>query len=584
MDYAAVDAGLEPTRNEFLALTSEIRSGLERFEQAQDTGAAHRLSTTSAALMDVSTRLGHAPLERWSQALCRMTRIATSLLPQKPPGALELLAGVDEIVGLLERGLDCHLDGSQTQQLTALEGAVRGKIPVAWQAWIDDDDQAFAARLTALQPPAPAAAPPPPVAATMPVAAIAEPIDDSEDAAFQRELREAFLTEVTEGFERCEELLVRFERQPEDRETLNALFRQFHTLKGAAGAVELTEAAEQLHQGESLLQALRDGEVEVDSSALVDFLLRLGDSVKAIIDVSCGRKPTSCVVLSDIAGEITHLLEGTTPAAASPQPDLRTTATATPNTAAASPSDAAFDPLPALNALRQKAASGKLDPELLLVIDALDQRARHFSQMAASLQEEVKHLRTVPMEDLLRRLQRPVRDAARQEGKFVDLLVQGGELRVDRAVAERLSGPLLHLVRNAVAHGIEAPALREARGKSRTGTLLVNAIQHGHDLVISIDDDGNGLDFDAIRHKAMAHGWVGADGAASRDQLAQFIFRPGFSTREDVNEIAGRGVGMDVVAREIESLHGRVDVTSRDGAGTSFRITVPSLAMPEGQA
>jgi chemotaxis protein histidine kinase CheA len=237
----------------------------------------------------------------------------------------------------------------------------------------------------------------------------------------------------------------------------------------------------------------------------------------------------------------------------------------------------AFDPLPALNTLRQRAAKGQIDPDLLLVIDALDQRARHFSQMAASLQEEVKSLRTVPLDDVFRRLQRPLRDAARQEGKFVDLLVAGGELRVDRTVAERLSAPLLHLLRNAVAHGIEVPALREARGKARSGTIQISASQGPRAIEVSVADDGNGLDFVAIRNKAAALGWLGS-AEPTPQELAQLIFRPGFSTRDEVNELAGRGVGMDVVAREIEALKGRVDVSSVHGKGTTFRISLPTGA------
>lgn len=563
MDYAAVDAGLDPTRHELLALASAVRSGLERIEAERSAAGVEGLTAASAALSGLASRLAHPPLQRWSMALSRLTSVATSLLAHEPPAALEMLGGLHDVVGGLERGLDCHLDGRHDSGLAALEASWRRCIPAAWESWLDSDEASFRARLTTLQPRGREAPARP--HHELPLA--------SEEELFQRELREAFLTEVSEGLERCEELLVRFEKRPDDDETLHALFRQYHTLKGAAAAVELTAVAEQLHRVESLLQALRDGEVDVDRTALVDLLLRVGDSVKALLDQSCGRQPASSII-ANLDSEITRLLQGEGTSARAPEPRAPFAGSQAPATdSAVGEADAAFDPLPALNTLRQKAARGQLDPELLLVIDALDQRARHFSQMAATLQEEVKSLRTVPLDDVFRRLQRPVRDAARQEGKFVDLVTTGGELRIDRSVAERLSAPLMHLLRNAVAHGIEAPAQREARGKPRTGSVRVNASQHSGALEVTVSDDGNGIDFAAVRNKASALGWLGA--MTSPEELAQMIFRPGFSTRDEVDELAGRGVGMDVVAREIESLKGRVTVNSSEGKGTTFRISVP---------
>ena len=205
----------------------------------------------------------------------------------------------------------------------------------------------------------------------------------------------------------------------------------------------------------------------------------------------------------------------------------------------------------------------------------MDQQARHFWDLASELKEQVNSLVLIPLEQLFRRLQRPARDAARKEGKLVTLELSGGTLRVDRAVAERLHAPLLHLVRNAVSHGIEVPEVRERVGKHRTGIVRVLAAEQAHELSLVVEDDGGGLDLAAIRAKAAARGWIEAHDTPTREVLARLILRSGFSTRDDVTDLAGRGVGMDVVAREVEALHGAIDIDSQDGKGTRIRLVIP---------
>jgi two-component system chemotaxis sensor kinase CheA len=181
----------------------------------------------------------------------------------------------------------------------------------------------------------------------------------------------------------------------------------------------------------------------------------------------------------------------------------------------------------------------------------------------------------IPLDQVFRRLQRPARDGARQEGKLVTLEVSGGDVRIDRAVAERLHAPLLHLVRNAVSHGIEPPAVRQKAGKHRTGIVRVCAEQRERQLWVVVADDGGGLDLAAISAKAEARGWIRRNERPDRAELSRLILRSGFSTRDDVTDLAGRGVGMDVVAREIEALKGTIDIESDDGRGTSIRLVIP---------
>jgi chemotaxis protein histidine kinase CheA len=168
-----------------------------------------------------------------------------------------------------------------------------------------------------------------------------------------------------------------------------------------------------------------------------------------------------------------------------------------------------------------------------------------------------------------------VRDAARKEGKRVHLKLGGGDTRVDREVGDRLHDCLLHLIRNAVSHGVELPDVREAAGKPAVGIVRVTAQVKAERLELAVQDDGAGLDFEAIRSRAEENGWIDPAHPAEREALERFIFRPGFSTRTGVDDLAGRGVGMDVVASEVEALNGRIDIESRDGEGTCFRLTLP---------
>src|SRR5690606_28881772 len=188
-------------------------------------------------------------------------------------------------------------------------------------------------------------------------------------------------------------------------------------------------------------------------------------------------------------------------------------------------------------------------------------------------------MRLLSIDTLFRRLQRPIRDAARQTGKQLEVKTVGGEVQVDRALIESLYGPLLHLVRNAVSHGIEPVADRRAAGKPDTGVIELRAVQRHGTVEVSVRDDGRGLDFVAIRRKAESLGLIEPGEQMSREELAKLIFRPGFSTQNRVTDLAGRGVGMDVVAGEVEQLRGTVSVESEDGRGATFRITLPLAAM-----
>ncbi len=200
------------------------------------------------------------------------------------------------------------------------------------------------------------------------------------------------------------------------------------------------------------------------------------------------------------------------------------------------------------------------------------------ADIVASMEDGLKAISTMPVRTVLEPLRRAVRDLTQKQGKLVKLSVVGAEVSLDRRVLEALRAPLVHLVRNAVDHGLETPEVREGRGKHREGALTIRVEQQGNMLFIEVGDDGNGLDVQRIKEAAMRRGLASEAEftAMSISQIHQIIFRPGFSTRTEVTDISGRGVGLDVVRNEIQGLNGQVEVQSTPGQGTRFILTLPA--------
>jgi two-component system chemotaxis sensor kinase CheA len=199
------------------------------------------------------------------------------------------------------------------------------------------------------------------------------------------------------------------------------------------------------------------------------------------------------------------------------------------------------------------------------------------------LQERVMAVRMVPISNVFSRVPRLVRDLAGTLGKKATVQIFGGETEIDKSVIEQIGDPLTHLVRNAVDHGIETPAVRLAAGKPEQGTVKLSAFHQGGSVVIHIEDDGRGLDAEKVRKKAVAQGLIAPDAELSPEALRELIFRPGFSTADQVTDVSGRGVGMDVVRTNIEALNGTISLDSEPGRGTLFRISLPlTLAIIDG--
>ncbi|MCR4419868.1 MAG: chemotaxis protein CheA [Clostridia bacterium] len=211
------------------------------------------------------------------------------------------------------------------------------------------------------------------------------------------------------------------------------------------------------------------------------------------------------------------------------------------------------------------------------LLETLEEISVHIGRITGELQEEIMKARMFPVEQVFSRFPRMVRDLAQKAGKEVNFVVEGRETELDRTVIEEIGDPLIHLLRNAIDHGIEPPEERERLGKPRRGTIELKAYHQENQIVITVSDDGRGMDAGAIRERAIGRGLVTAEQAArmSERDVLNLIFLPGFSTAETVTDVSGRGVGMDIVRNHLERINGTIDISTRPGRGTTFTIKLP---------
>jgi two-component system chemotaxis sensor kinase CheA len=224
------------------------------------------------------------------------------------------------------------------------------------------------------------------------------------------------------------------------------------------------------------------------------------------------------------------------------------------------------------------------DPEVQRLSSRhLARTLRQLGRITTELQRTAMSLRMVPIRRTFQKMTRLVRDLAAQQDKQVQLIAEGEETELDRNIVEELSDPLVHMIRNSIDHGIEPPEVRESQGKPALGTIRLSASHQRGGIVIAIQDDGKGLDRDRILAKARERGLIKPDATPTEEEVFALIFAPGFSTAETVTDVSGRGVGMDVVRRNIEKLRGKVEIRSVAGQGTTFTIVLPlTLAIIDG--
>jgi two-component system, chemotaxis family, sensor kinase CheA len=445
-----------------------------------------------------------------------------------------------------------------------------------------------------------------------------------------------FVVESEELLEGMDQDMVALESAPRDEELLNRIFRAMHTIKGTSGFLGFDPIVRLSHRAEDVLNALRRGEAQLDRRCM-DVLLAARDQLRIMLqDIRQGElKQYSLDAL------LAALEEAQKPPASAPAPDeppIKGEASAkneaitpvAPETPAAeqvtSQGSRALDKSVAEKVLNPPTETGdaparekklaepssptmrvearKLDELINLIgelvlernrlvqlsndcssgklpdedIDSLlAQSSARLSFITDELQRAGLKTRMVPIEAVFRRFPRLVRDVARDLHKDVQLIIRGEDTELDKTMVELIGDPLVHLVRNALDHGIEAPDVREQAGKPRQGTLQLEACQEGDRIVISLSDDGAGISPERVGRKAVEKGLVTAERLRllGPREILDFIFLPGFSTAEKISDLSGRGVGLDVVQSNLKKLNGSIEIDSRPGAGTKIRLRLP---------
>jgi two-component system chemotaxis sensor kinase CheA len=465
------------------------------------------------------------------------------------------------------------------------------------------------------------------------------------------EMLNEFCNEGRDLLQQVEQGVLVLEENPKHKETLNQVFRAFHTFKGGAGFLGIDPIKHLAHQLESVLDAARRDQLSIGRE-VIEVILAGGDALQQYVNAidlqlkGQGRGQAIVVPTSALLARAQACLEG------KPLAPVKVRAPVVPTPAEVVVPDpvppAPLVPRVAENLPRpQPAAWGSLDLDLLAnsprplptesgeprsaipkaaarseslaqfvkldtrKLDALvdlvgelviaqsmvvqhpgfqapkdrnlERHLRQLSRITTDLQHNAMSMRMVPVRSVMQKMTRLVRDLATAQNKQVQLHLNGEDTELDRNIVEELADPLLHMMRNAVDHGLESPADRQAKGKSAQGHIHLQAAHQGGGILISIRDDGKGLDSAKILSKARQRGLIPADSVPSEKDIYSLIFLPGFSTADSVTEISGRGVGMDVVRGGINKLRGRVDIDSVPGQGTTFNIFLPlTLAIIDG--
>jgi two-component system, chemotaxis family, sensor kinase CheA len=467
-----------------------------------------------------------------------------------------------------------------------------------------------------------------------------------------------FVVEALDLATNVEEHLLTLERNPQDMNTLNAVFRSFHTIKGGAGFMNLTAMVSACHLTENLFDALRMGKVAVTPLAIEAALEASGFVADQLTALSNGTDPSKLSTMpKSLEQVLTDAIEGKTSSSAAPAKNAATKdATSAPvppaNTSTASSTntnselaansaidweayfravvppgtlpdvvtavsgkeeadaiksslisgeskpiapakeesiridavkldvllEVAGESVQAANqaaVLLEKLSQFKFDGQAAPLMSALTETLTRASRYSTELQRATLATRMQPVGRLFQKFPRLVRELAKELGKEVDLNIAGAETEVDRVVVDSLYDPLVHMLRNALDHGIESGEERIASKKPIRSVIGLKAWQESSSVMIEVTDDGKGMDANRLREKAIAKGLIGPHEARTDDEAFQLVFLPGFSTKEVASSVSGRGVGMDVVKTAVERHRGAIRISSHLGKGTSFLIRLP---------
>ncbi|EDY83274.1 ATPase, histidine kinase-, DNA gyrase B-, and HSP90-like domain protein [Verrucomicrobiia bacterium DG1235] len=452
------------------------------------------------------------------------------------------------------------------------------------------------------------------------------------------ELLQEFHTEANDHLGQIETAVLDLEKDVTSRDAINSMFRSFHTIKGVAGFLNLVPVNRLAHEVESLMDLVRNDKLGV-FTGIIDLVLAAKDTITKQIEqiteaLSNGKTPTEVIKVSELMARARWAMEGpevygrktgessaviATPEAEAPV-ELESDAPEASTTPAApvvqSAEEIEKDAKNAAAAKRRAAENAtirvntiKLDNlmdmvgELVIVQSQLLESSRQtegngtaggdsvlqrnmsqLTRITKELQHTSMALRMIPVKPTFQKMGRIIRDIGAKCGKKVRFETFGEDTELDRNVVEEIGDPLVHMVRNALDHGLEADAAeRQAAGKDETGYIALKAYHQGSNIVIELSDDGRGIDPDRVLKKAISNGIVSENDQLSNEEIYKLIFAPGFSTAEQITDISGRGVGMDVVRKNIEKLRGKIEIESELGKGSTFRILLPlTMAIVDG--
>jgi len=446
-----------------------------------------------------------------------------------------------------------------------------------------------------------------------------------------------FATESLDNLGTIEVKLMDLEQDPSDVETINAIFRPFHTVKGVSGFLNFTKINKLAHISENLLDKARNGELSIGGE-IVDIILESVDMLKGMIEnvrasLDTGTPLEGNMDTDQLTAKIEHFLAKTEGVGDKPLGEILVEKGAVSGSDVKEALDIQkeqdgkkigeilieqkkVETKEVVSALREQKGSGrpatlhvKVDTDKLdnivdmvgelaiaqsmlrqneLIMESrdrnLDQTVSQLNLITSGLQKTAMSLRMEPIKNTFQKMLRLVRDLARKAGKEAQLVMSGEYTEIDRNMVEEIYEPMVHMIRNSIDHGLELPEEREAVNKSRQGTVYLRAYHKGGDIVVEIEDDGRGLNREKILEKARSSGLIKEDEKLTDGQIDNLIFHPGLSTAEKITDISGRGVGMDVVkSRIVEKLRGRVDVQSTPGKGSTVYIRLPlTLAIIDG--
>ena len=409
-------------------------------------------------------------------------------------------------------------------------------------------------------------------------------------------LLRSFQEETGECLEQMEQSLLALETRPEDRELVSSLFRAAHTAKGNASLLEFNVLARFLHNVEDLLDLCRSNAIDL-SQDVINILLQSVDALRQMTKRAVEGAETLSPENEALRARLARMIaEFKTPRRA----------VAPENSASGNPEASSSTAVSKSSVQNLRVDVGKLDRMLNLTVEFAIAQGRQrrmleekigliangrelldshhgLEALFLQLQELVMKIRMVPVGPTFHRFARSVRDTARKSGKLARMLIVGEDVEVDTTVLEHIYDPLMHMIRNSVDHGLESPEVRRSLGKDPSGKIVLKAFHDSGNIVIQISDDGAGLDHDRIQQHARSKGLIPEGARLTASEIQNLIFLPGFSTADKVSELSGRGVGLDVVRRNVQALRGSVQVSSQHGAGTTVDIRLPlTLAIIEG--